>query len=196
MGTSDQFRKKMAAKAHEKLKAGETPTQRELTALRAVERELEEKKRWDFYRSIPQKHWAKMSGRQPKVINEQAKRYGIPFDGAEVDLPAVVMAFHDFLADNAQTLAAAEEKQDTRDRSLEIKMRRELLKLEKEEGTVVPREEVRQLLGHLAMILRQAGEALGRQYGADAQRVIEEALEDYRRVIAADGTLADDESGS
>ncbi len=46
-----------------------------------------------------------MSGRQTKVINEQAERYGIPFGGATINLPTVVRALHDFLADNAVKLA-------------------------------------------------------------------------------------------
>ncbi len=39
-----------------------------------------------------------MSGRQAKVLQEQAARYGIPFGGSTIDLPEVVRALHDFLA--------------------------------------------------------------------------------------------------
>lgn len=46
-----------------------------------------------------------MSDRQPKVINEQVVRYGIPFGGPKIDLPAVVRATHAFLAANAHKLA-------------------------------------------------------------------------------------------
>ena len=50
----------------------------------------EEQLRWRYYRTIPQKHWKVMSGRQTKVLAEQAQRYGLPFGSASIDLPAVV----------------------------------------------------------------------------------------------------------
>ena len=80
-------------------------TKEERRLLKRHESEKEERLRWQYYASIPQKHWRNMSGRQTKVINEQAQRYGIPFGGASINLPAVVRALHDFLADNAVKLA-------------------------------------------------------------------------------------------
>lgn len=64
--------------------------------------------RWEHYHSIPQKHWREMSGRQARTLIEQAERYGIPFAGATVDLPAVVLALHDFFASNAAALSSTE----------------------------------------------------------------------------------------
>lgn len=46
-----------------------------------------------------------MSGRQTKVLNEQAERYGIPLGGRTINLPAVVRALHEFLARNARKLS-------------------------------------------------------------------------------------------
>ena len=51
---------------------------------------------------LPQKRWREMSGRQAKVINELVITYGIPFNGATVNLPEVVRALRDFLARNAR----------------------------------------------------------------------------------------------
>src|SRR5687767_10418373 len=82
-----------------------TRLEQEVVARASHEREKEERLRWQYYASIPQKHWRAMSGRQTKVINEQAERYGLPFGGPSVNLPAFVRAFHDFLADNAIKLA-------------------------------------------------------------------------------------------
>src|SRR3990172_5054457 len=97
--------KDLAQKAYEKLRAGQTPTAQEGAALKRYEKEREEKLRWQYYGSIPQKHWRQMSGGQAKVLKEQADRYGLPFGGPTINLPAVARALHDFLADNAHKLA-------------------------------------------------------------------------------------------
>ena len=91
----------------QKSAAGETPSAQELAALKRIEKAQEEADRWRYYHSIPQKHWATMSGRQPKILAEQAGRYGLPFGGALIDLQALAKAFHDFLAANAASLAQA-----------------------------------------------------------------------------------------
>ena len=59
--------------------------------------DTENRKRWHHYRTIPQSHWEKMSGRQRKTLKEQAITYEIPFGGAKINLLAVVPALHDFL---------------------------------------------------------------------------------------------------
>jgi hypothetical protein len=100
----------IVADAYRKVMAKEKLSRQERAALKRHEKEKEERLRWQFYAAIPQKHWRRMSGRQTKVINEQAARYGIPFGGASVDLSAVVRALHDFLADNAQKLAREEDE--------------------------------------------------------------------------------------
>jgi hypothetical protein len=95
----------LVQRAYRKVMDRQELTKPERAALKRHEREKEERLRWQYYSSIPQKHWRQMSGRQAKVINEQAERYGIPWGGPTVNLPAVVRALHDFLADNAQKLA-------------------------------------------------------------------------------------------
>src|SRR6478672_11158033 len=95
---ADKLDKDLAAGAFKKLQAGQTPSAQEQAALKRYEKQREDKLRWQYYASIPQKHWREMSGRQAKVINEQADRYGIPFGGSTIDLKQVVHALHDFLA--------------------------------------------------------------------------------------------------
>src|SRR4051794_39812038 len=91
----------VVARAYRKIMDKQELTRDERSALRRHEVEKEERQRWQHYGSIPQKHWRAMSGRQAKVINEQADRYGIPFGGAFINLSMVVKALHDFFADNA-----------------------------------------------------------------------------------------------
>src|SRR3954464_8087314 len=98
--------KRQAAEAYAKVSRGEELTVREQSVLKRFEKDREEQLRWKYYASIPQKHWRTMSGRQTKVLQEQADRYGIPFGGATVDLSRVVRCIHDFLAANAHKLAA------------------------------------------------------------------------------------------
>ena len=85
-----QVDSELLAKAYRKVMDRQELTKAEREALKRHEKQKEERLRWQYYSSIPQKHWRQMSGRQTKVINEQSNRYGIPFGGATIDLPAVV----------------------------------------------------------------------------------------------------------
>jgi hypothetical protein len=187
---SDRLERQQAADAIRKLTSGEKLTKSEQRALRRYEKQQEEDRRWQYYASIPQKHWRTMSGRQTKVINEQAKRYGIPFGGATVNLPDVARAFHDFLAENAVRLnqddallngdgaSSPALERYREERALLARLDR----LEREEQ-LVSRDEAREGLARIANLLRTAGETLERQHGADAADVLREALEEAQREI-------------
>jgi len=182
--------KELAAKAYKKVMAGEEPTAQERAALRRYEHEQEETRRWQYYESIPQKHWRQMSGRQTKVLNEQAERYGIPFGGRTINLPSVVRAFHDFLAANARKLAEDDDDLmavDVATPALERyrEERAALARLDRleRERMLVSRDEVREGLGRIAMILRGAGDSLQQQYGRGAVELLDEALDDAEREI-------------
>jgi hypothetical protein len=51
------------------------------------------------------------------------------------------------------------------------------------EGSLLPRDDVREALGRMASMLRSAGEALQRQFGAAAAEILNEALEDAQREV-------------
>ena len=169
---------------------GQELTNQERAALKRHEKEKEERLRWQHYASIPQKHWRQMSGRQTKVINEQAKRYGIPFGGASINLADVVRALHDFLAENAWKLSQDEAllagdgssspalERYREERALLARLDR----LEREEQ-LVARDQVREGLARIAGLLRTAGETLERRHGAEAADVLREALEEAEREI-------------
>lgn len=179
----------LVARAYRKVMAREELTRRERDALKRHEKQKEERLRWEYYRSIPQKHWREMSGRQTKVLNEQAARYNIPFGGRTIDLPAVARALHDFLADNAQKLSREDDEllQGSNSPALErYREERALLarydRMARERG-LLPRDEVRQALGRIAAILRGAGDTLQRQFGQGAADILHEALDDAQREI-------------
>jgi hypothetical protein len=125
-----------------------------------------------------------MSGRQAKILNEQAERYGLPFDGATVDLPAVVKSLHNFLAANAAKLAADErEKYDPGDELRKEKVAMARLNRLERQRELIPRDAVREALDRLAVVYRSAGETLQRQFGNDALQILNEGLEDAERVV-------------
>lgn len=71
-----------------------------------------EELRRQLVRNIPQKLLIEMSGRQNKQINEQARRYKLPFGGPTIDLFDFFPAFFDFLAANALKLKGPEPSLD------------------------------------------------------------------------------------
>jgi len=180
----------LVARAYQKVLAHQELSRAEREALKRHERQKEEELRWRFYRSIPQKHWRAMSGRQTKVLQEQAARYGLPFGGSTVNLPDVVKALHDFLAANAAKLAREDDPLLQGGSSPALERYREeratiarLDRLERERK-LLPRDEVKESLGRLAAILRGAGDTLQRHFGAAAAEVLHDALEDAEREIA------------
>lgn len=186
---SETAAQREAAAAYKKVLAGETLSSREQSALKRFEKEKEEKLRWQFYGAIPQKHWREMSGRQTKILQEQARLYGLPFGEAKIDLPKFVRAFHDFLAANARKLAAPDDELMQGGNSPALERYREeraamarLDRLEREQS-LLPRDEAREGLGRIAARIRAAGEQLERQFGPGAREVLDEALNDADREI-------------
>ena len=202
LGVAAGVDRQLVASAYTKVMRGETPTTREQNALTKFEKQREEKLRWTYYATIPKKHWRKMSGRQNKVIDEQAQRYGLPFGGRVVDLPAVVRALHDFLAENARRLTRDEEMLTTGPMSPALERYREeraaiarLDRLERE-GVLLAREDVHTGLMMIAGILRSAGETLRRGFGPEAAAIIEEALDDAEVEIRQQFGSPENASGS
>jgi hypothetical protein len=194
--------RKLAGEAYKKVLDGKPLSSREQTVLKRFEKDKEERLRWQYYATIPQKHWRAMSGRQTKVINEQAQRYGIPFGGRHIDLPAVVRALHDFLADNAVRLARDEDDLMQGAASAALERYREeralLARLDRleREGRLIPRDEARQALGRVAAMLRGVGDTLQRQCGAAALEILLETLDDVERELTRSfGKAADHDTG-
>jgi hypothetical protein len=188
VGSLAQTDQKAAAEAYARLARGEKLSRRDQEALKRFERHREEELRWKFYHTIPQKHWRQMSGRQAKILYEQAERYGLPIGQAVIDLPKVVRALHDFLAANAHKLLADDVLMAGGSSPALEEYRREravLARLDRleREGQLLPRDEVRDALGRVAALLRAAGDILGREFGGEAQDVLNEALDDVKAEI-------------
>ena len=190
LGVAERLEKETATRAYRKVMAGESVTAVERSALKRYEKQQEEERRWQYYESIPQKHWREMSGRQTKVLHEQAEKYGIPFGEKTINLPRVVRSLHDFLAANARRLSEDDDLLDAAISSPALERYREeraiLAKLDRleREGQLIPRDEIRLGLGQIAAILRTAGEMLQRQFGNDAVEILNDGLEEAERCIS------------
>lgn len=179
---SDRVDRELATAAIRKRQAGETPSAREVAALRRYERGREEQQRWEFYRSIPQKHWREMSGRQTKILQDQARRYGIPFDSRTIDLPEVVKRLHDFFAKNAKKLSDDEDllRGDSPNVERIRAARAEIVEMERDErrGTHLPMSEMAGVLSKYASAIRSSVDQVRRLYGNEPADIVNEHLEE------------------
>lgn len=66
------------------------------------------------------------------------------------------------------------------------------LELERQKGSLLPREKVRSGLGRFAAILRQLGERLGKRHGPEVFGSVNDALDDCQRVIDDEFGRCDD----
>ena len=180
----------LATAALTKRRAGENLTREESRALRRVEGLNEERARWEYYQSVPKRHYVAMCGRAHQVINEQARRYGLPLRGKTVNLFTVLSAFHDLVARNARRLARTDgddpmsgESSPALERWREEKYQLARLDRLEREGSLVGRDDIHEGLTRMAAILRRLGETMQRQYGRDAHQLVEEAIDDWEREI-------------
>ncbi len=171
-----------------KLMRKEKLTRKEQSTLSRFERDREERLRWQYYETIPKKHWQRMSGRQVKVINEQAARYGLPIGGPTIDLAAFIPAFHDFLARNSQKLAQEEDellRSGHASPALEWyrRERARLARLDRRarEGELISWREFDYVVRELTDLVRGAGERLYRDYGKEVGDVLVDALHEGER---------------
>jgi len=206
--------KRLAVAALRKQADGLKPNRQELAALRRVEKARERAGRHTHYHNCPLADYRAMSGRQTKVLQEQAERHGIPCAGPVIDLAAVIRRFHDLLAEHRDALAAA--KQDVgagvpgSESRAEAMRRREIaragreeLRLERERGRLIPRDEHeasrRALVLWVDGVFERAASELAASLGPKAQPVVAHYFEELRSHIAGDdhdGPNEQDENGA
>ena len=182
-GATDQ---RLAMAALEKRRHGDKPTREEAAALRRYESQVEAQRREKYYREVPKKLWRDWSGRQHKVILEQSDRYNFPMlRGPTIDLPAFVARWYDWLAEIAPILSIAkrtgvtpENLESALERYRAARAKREEFGYQRDLGRWMPLDKVREGLGLFSSIMRNAGETLGRQFGEDARRILDDALND------------------
>lgn len=192
--TYDDATKALLQRAIAKRRAGQKPTRDEERALVRYQRDEDERSRARHYAAVPKKDWVRWSGRQHKILDDQARRYGLPIAGDAIDLAAFVRRLHDFLAENGHKILRPDTEDDLlgggdgeKSPALEL-LRKESWRIKKLErleleGSLVSREKIHELLAQFAGILRLAGEQLQRQYGGEALEIHHDALADCERLI-------------
>lgn len=187
VSASQEIDRQLAQQATEKQKRGEATTRDEREALRRWERAEEERRRWNHYRSIPQKHWREMSGRATKAINEQADRYGLPFGGKSIDLPVFVRKFHEFLAENAHALSARCGTGNPKDLERQRLLRAQADKAEMENnvarGKLCELDEAMRTFEFAAAVFRKAASELRTEFGDRASEIIEASIGEAKQII-------------
>jgi len=184
-----QIDQQLAAAALQKSRRGDVPTQQEQRALRRVQKADEERRRWEYYATVPKGHYLQLCGRPAKVVNEQADRYGLPLRGKTLNLELVLSAFHRFLADNKHKLVAVGEDPMAGESSPMLEKWREekwkLARLERQEreGSLLPLDQVQDIFMAVGNHWRHALERLCKRYGPEVRPVMEQAMRAARDEI-------------
>ena len=186
----EQSQQQLALSGLRKQSAGQKLTREETAAVKRFLKEKEEKERDAYYRTVPQKHYVQMTGRQPKVLKEQAALYGLPIGEKTVDLFKALRAYHDLLAEHGHKLLKAEEPgllngppTESLERLRLAKAKREEFAYMKDLGQYRHVEKVQQGLTSFANVMRQAIETLEREYGEGPRSILAEALDEAVRAF-------------
>ena len=190
-----------AMAALDKQRRGEIPSREEREALKRFEQSRDEKLRIKHFSSVRKGEWRQWSGRQDKILNEQAAHYGIPIGGATIDVRNVAKWIHDFLAEHARQLAGADSENPdyagcqsvNLEKYREARALREHLAYERDLKIWIRREDIHGGFSVIADILKKANEALLKQFGAKAQKILNDAWEDVTREI--NNRFGDDDGG-
>ena len=177
--------RELAESAEEKNANDGTPTQAELKAWKKYTAFQRDKYGTQFVENVPKSLYLKWSGRTTRVLHSQADVYGFPLRGAIIDVPKVIAHLHYFLKDNQFKLQAGEvQNEDDEQRRLH-RAKADMAEDERDlrRGELIPREEARQIHMMWAKTLRDAAHDIGRKFGADAQDILREALDDCEKLI-------------
>lgn len=138
---------------------------------------------------MPRKIYCKLSARQTAVITNQADTFGIPITtGTTVDLFRVVQWFHNFVSEWGPKIRSGKIEKDRLSELAEKKIEAEIqaidtklvalqLDIEKKRGLAIPVGEVHTALTWLSTEWRKFGERLGKKFGGDSQRFLNQFLE-------------------
>ncbi len=124
----------------------------------------------EWQAAVPKGEYCYLAGRQHKLIDDAADHYGLPLDGAVINLRSALTALHDLIAANAHRIRGEHTDLEF-DQLKEEKLRQEILKLEKENekaaielqfsrGDAIPRAQLREALVMLSAQLRTLGQTL------------------------------------
>ena len=185
--------------AIKKHRAGQPLSRQETTAWKRFEREEDERRGRRFVESVPKSLYCEWSGRQTKILHDEADLYGMPLRGSTIHVPDLVRWLHNFLTKYKHDLPGLVKGGDPgdgrtpglREQISEQRLVTERLKTEEHEialaekrQQLVPVEPLHLKLGQLAKILRTTGEQLYKNHGQAAGDLMAAALENFGHVVA------------
>lgn len=185
---TENLDRQLAATAMSKIQAGQVPTQQEQSALKRVEKEQEESRRWEYYKSIPQKHVLEMTGRTLHSLKNVHEQYGWKIHHKTTDLPELLTQILDWLAKNGRKVLAVDRNSEADDMLVSDAAspaleryrdeRAKLAKLEREEreGRLIPRDLMQETLNQYSQVLASAFERLQHTYGPEITQELTEAI--------------------
>lgn len=178
-------RQECVRSALEKQSAGQRLTRRETAALKRFLREKEDRERKEYYRTVPQKHYELMSGRQRKTLKEQAALYCLPCGGKMIDMFQLLRAAHDLIAQRGHRVLKSDDQgvlNGPSTKSLErlrlAKAIREEFAYKRELGHYQSVDEVQQRLTMFSNIIRQGITDLHRGFGERPRAIMVAALDE------------------
>ena len=124
-----------------------------------------------YVSAMPKGDYCRLSDRQHKLIDDAARNYGLPIDGATINLGEALRAVHDLLAANGDRLRGSidgdrDELEDEKLRQqigkLQSENARLLIAIEKERGETIPVAKLRQSLISVSASMRVYGKAFAR----------------------------------
>jgi hypothetical protein len=191
----DDETRRLAARALEKQKAGQSPSRDEAAALRKFRKTRDDADRDRLASTVPKAVYEKWSGTPQKVLNEQAERHALPIGKghATIDVREVLRAFHRLLAKHRHRLleddddglgtatSTAVEKHQIE--FLKVRTARQQVALDLELGELVARHVVRDCLQQLASQLRAAGDRAERDHGREVRDLFNGVLEAFQATL-------------
>lgn len=189
-------RDEIVERAIRKQRAGAALSARERKAFAKWTQEQNERRGLLFLAELPKKFWRQWSGRQHKVLNEQAELYGIPIGEATIDVRQVARWLHDFLSAHKHVLPELVREGELEPKTVKGKLeaekvrqlenRNELLEdqLATNRQTLIPRNEIHDYMIRAAGLLRSAGERLEKRFGQEAAEILIDALDSFEQLTS------------
>lgn len=193
-----QQRTRRAALAAQKHEAGQELTRAELRDLRWYENTQLAAWGPKYLKAMPKGKYAKLAGRQSKLLLEAADKYGLPYEENEedtVDVGKVLRWFHDFLAANGAALTSGigdgddailhmasgklkDEYVKRRIAEKDVDIERKRIELQAVAANFYPIEPLRQIHNQEADLIRRLRLKLAKHFDGDARAFIEEQFDD------------------
>lgn len=163
---------------------GQSPTRVESAALKVHDKSVAA----EVLAAVPRPLMRRLTGLTQGKIENVAARYGLPIDGAVVDL---YVLFPAMLAALDQEMELGGEGSPALERLRAAKAKIAELDLEERRGSLMSVDEVMGRLTDIATIMRQRSEAMARVGGPAVQRAFEDMLDEVedavKRWYPADG---------